>query len=37
MFVDGRPLKLDGHLVDVDTARVVREAEAAATRIRASA
>lgn len=36
VFVDGRPLKLDGRLVDVDTARVVREAEAAATRIRAS-
>lgn len=34
VFVDGRPLKLDGRLVDVDTARVVREAEAAAARLR---
>ncbi|MCX5195391.1 amidohydrolase family protein [Streptomyces sp. NBC_00249] len=37
VFVDGRPLKLGGRLVDVDTARVVREAEAAATRIRSLA
>ncbi|MEV7520393.1 amidohydrolase family protein [Streptomyces sp. NPDC091371] len=36
VYVDGRPLKLDGRLVDVDTARVVHEAEAAATRIRAA-
>ncbi|MFG2666027.1 amidohydrolase family protein [Streptomyces sp. NPDC048387] len=36
VFVDGRPLKLGGRLVDVDTARVVREAEAAATRLRAA-
>ncbi|MER5761867.1 amidohydrolase family protein [Streptomyces sp. NPDC002082] len=34
VFVDGRPLKLDGRLVDIDTARVVREAESAATRLR---
>ncbi|MFF5446369.1 amidohydrolase family protein [Streptomyces sp. NPDC012888] len=34
VFVDGRPLKLDGRLVDVDPDRVVREAEAAATRLR---
>lgn len=34
VFVDGRPLKLGGRLVDVDTQRVVREAEAAATRLR---
>ncbi|MFJ3174262.1 amidohydrolase family protein [Streptomyces roseus] len=34
VFVDGRPLKLGGRLVDVDTDRVVREAEAAATRLR---
>ncbi|MEU6901127.1 amidohydrolase family protein [Streptomyces virginiae] len=37
VFVDGRPLKLDGRLVDVDTGRVVREAEAAATRLRGAA
>lgn len=37
VFVDGRPLKLDGRLVAVDTARVVREAEAAAARLRATA
>ncbi|MFF3340841.1 amidohydrolase family protein [Streptomyces flavidovirens] len=37
VFVDGRPLKLDGRLVDVDTDRVVREAEAAATRLRKAA
>ncbi|MDX2391277.1 amidohydrolase family protein [Streptomyces sp. DK15] len=36
VFVDGRPLKLDGRLVDVDTERVVREAEAAAARLRAT-
>lgn len=36
VFVDGRPLKLAGRLVDVDTERVVREAEAAATRLRAA-
>ncbi|MFJ3205986.1 amidohydrolase family protein [Streptomyces sp. NPDC086989] len=34
VFVDGRPLKFGGALVDVDTSRVVREAEAAATRLR---
>ncbi|MEU3777645.1 amidohydrolase family protein [Streptomyces sp. NPDC032472] len=34
VFVDGRPLKLGGRLVDIDTDRVVREAEAAATRLR---
>ncbi|MET9323857.1 amidohydrolase family protein [Streptomyces sp. NPDC003038] len=34
VFVNGRPLKLDGHLVDVDPQRVVREAEAAAARLR---
>ncbi|MDK9495558.1 amidohydrolase family protein [Streptomyces katrae] len=34
VFVDGRALKLGGRLVDVDTQRVVREAEAAATRLR---
>ncbi|THA74392.1 5-methylthioadenosine deaminase [Streptomyces sp. A0592] len=34
VFVDGRALKFDGRLVDVDTDRVVREAEAAATRLR---
>ncbi|WP_260613589.1 amidohydrolase family protein [Streptomyces sp. WAC07061] len=34
VFVDGRALKLGGRLVDVDTRRVVREAEAAATRLR---
>ncbi|MEU3406636.1 amidohydrolase family protein [Streptomyces sp. NPDC006670] len=36
VFVDGRPLKLGGRLVDVDTARVVREAETAAARLRAA-
>ncbi|MFD8146388.1 amidohydrolase family protein [Streptomyces sp. NPDC059708] len=36
VFVEGRALKLGGRLVDVDTARVVREAEAAATRLRAA-
>ncbi|WP_405759070.1 amidohydrolase family protein [Streptomyces sp. NBC_00073] len=36
VFVDGRALKLGGRLVDVDTARVVREAEAAATCLRAA-
>ncbi|MEU9035098.1 amidohydrolase family protein [Streptomyces sp. NPDC048352] len=36
VFVDGRALKLGGRLVDVDTDRVVREAEAAATRLRAA-
>lgn len=36
VFVDGRPLKLDGRLVDVDTDRVVREAESAATRLRSA-
>lgn len=36
VFVDGRPLKLDGRLVDVDTERVIRDAEAAAARLRAS-
>lgn len=35
VFVNGRPLKLDGRLVDVDPDRIVREAEAAATRLRA--
>lgn len=34
VFVDGRPLKLDGRLVGVDPERVVREAEAAADRVR---
>ncbi|MEV8535473.1 amidohydrolase family protein [Streptomyces sp. NPDC051211] len=34
VFVDGRPLKIDGRLVDVDTTCVVREAETAATRLR---
>ncbi|MEU8435003.1 amidohydrolase family protein [Streptomyces sp. NPDC029216] len=34
VFVDGRALKLDGRLVGVDTDRVVREAESAATRLR---
>ncbi|MFE4265124.1 amidohydrolase family protein [Streptomyces sp. NPDC056883] len=34
VFVDGRPLKLNGRLVDVDTDRVVREAESAAARLR---
>ncbi|MCC0093458.1 amidohydrolase family protein [Streptomyces flavotricini] len=33
VFVDGRPLKLGGRLVDVDTSRVVREAEAAAAAV----
>ncbi|GHB67774.1 N-ethylammeline chlorohydrolase [Streptomyces cirratus] len=37
VFVDGRPLKLDGRLVGVDTERVVREAEAAAGRLRHAA
>lgn len=37
VFVDGRPLKLDGRLVGVDTERIVREAEAAAARLRAAA
>ncbi|MCX5402482.1 amidohydrolase family protein [Streptomyces sp. NBC_00335] len=36
VFVDGRPLKLDGRLVDVDTDRVVREAESAAGRLRSA-
>ncbi|WP_308380023.1 amidohydrolase family protein [Streptomyces sp. ISL-43] len=36
VFVDGRPLKLDGRLVDIDPDHVVREAEAAATRLRAA-
>lgn len=36
VFVDGRPLKLEGRLVDIDTERVVREAESAATRLRAA-
>ncbi|MEU3909730.1 amidohydrolase family protein [Streptomyces sp. NPDC029721] len=36
VFVDGRPLKLGGRLVDVDTARVVREAETAAARLRSA-
>ncbi|MFE6084030.1 amidohydrolase family protein [Streptomyces virginiae] len=36
VFVDGRPLKFDGRLVGVDTERVVREAETAATRLRAA-
>lgn len=36
VFVDGRALKLGGRLVDIDTDRVVREAEAAATRLRAA-
>ncbi|MFD6225885.1 hypothetical protein ACFWFZ_03235 [Streptomyces sp. NPDC060232] len=34
--VDGRPLKLDGRLVGVDPGCVVREAEAAAGRPRAT-
>ncbi|EFL13187.1 predicted protein [Streptomyces sp. C] len=34
VFVDGRALKLGGRLVDVDTRRVVEEAEAAATGLR---
>ncbi|MEU6315866.1 amidohydrolase family protein [Streptomyces sp. NPDC047014] len=37
VFVDGRALKRGGRLVDVDPARVVREAEAAAARLRAGA
>ncbi|MFJ8160495.1 amidohydrolase family protein [Streptomyces sp. NPDC096136] len=36
VFVEGRALKFGGRLVDVDTARVVREAEAAATRLRSA-
>ncbi|MCJ0871990.1 amidohydrolase family protein [Streptomyces sp. AP-93] len=36
VFVDGRPLKLGGRLVGIDTDRVVREAESAATRLRAA-
>lgn len=36
VFVDGRPLKLDGRLVDIDTDRVVREAEYAAGRLRSA-
>ncbi|WP_272255807.1 amidohydrolase family protein [Streptomyces xanthophaeus] len=36
VFVDGRPLKLGGRLVDIDPERVVREAESAATRLRAA-
>lgn len=36
VFVDGRPLKFGGRLVGVDTERVVREAETAATRLRAA-
>ncbi|MFE3580197.1 amidohydrolase family protein [Streptomyces vinaceus] len=36
VFVDGRPLKFGGRLVDVDTGEVVREAETAATRLRAA-
>lgn len=35
VFVNGRPLKLNGRLVDVDPGRVVHEAEAAAARLRA--
>lgn len=34
VFVDGRPLKLNGRLVDIDTDGVVREAESAAARLR---
>ncbi|MFJ5547448.1 amidohydrolase family protein [Streptomyces sp. NPDC093225] len=37
VFVDGRALKFAGRLVDVDTDGVVREAEAAATRLRSAA
>ncbi|MFF5703602.1 amidohydrolase family protein [Streptomyces sp. NPDC012794] len=37
VFVDGRALKLGGRLVGIDTERVVREAEAAAARLRAAA
>lgn len=36
VFVDGRALKFGGRLVDIDTNRVVREAEAAAARLRAA-
>ncbi|WP_234327906.1 amidohydrolase family protein [Streptomyces sp. NRRL F-2664] len=36
VFVDGRALKLDGRLVGIDTDRVVRDAEAAAARLRRS-
>ncbi|MFE3764575.1 amidohydrolase family protein [Streptomyces sp. NPDC059104] len=36
VFVDGRPLKYGGLLVDIDTSRVIREAEAAATGLRAA-
>ncbi|MFC9292875.1 amidohydrolase family protein [Streptomyces sp. NPDC057011] len=36
VFVNGRPLKLDGRLVNVEPDRVVREAEAAAGRLRAA-
>lgn len=36
VFVDGRPLKLGGRLVEVDPERVVREAESAAVRVRAA-
>ncbi|MEW2417219.1 amidohydrolase family protein [Streptomyces sp. NPDC046866] len=36
VFVDGRALKLGGRLVGIDTDRVVREAEAAAARLRAA-
>ncbi|MEV6734298.1 MULTISPECIES: amidohydrolase family protein [unclassified Streptomyces] len=36
VFVEGRALKFGGRLVDIDTKRVVREAEAAATRLRAA-
>lgn len=37
VFVGGRPLKLGGRLVDVEPGRVVREAEAAAARLRDTA
>jgi 5-methylthioadenosine/S-adenosylhomocysteine deaminase len=33
VFVDGRALKAHGRLVGVDTARVVRDAQAAADRV----
>ncbi|MCX5157698.1 amidohydrolase family protein [Streptomyces sp. NBC_00291] len=36
VFVDGRPLVLEGRLLDVDTRRVVREAEEAASRLRSA-
>ncbi|MFE7100169.1 amidohydrolase family protein [Streptomyces erythrochromogenes] len=36
VFVEGRALKFDGRLVGLDTDRVVREAEAAAARLRAA-